>query len=90
MDDDAVADLEGCAEVFVGAPERRAEVACFGNAEGCEDKNDAEGAQAHSAHGGNDVFAVGVKLAGPDVGEVSVEAAALFGGHFDSDGLQRL
>ena len=42
---------------------------------------DAEGGEAHPSDGCDDVFAVGVQLAGLDVGEVGVEAGALVGGH---------
>lgn len=90
VDYEAVANLEGGAEVGVGAVERGAEFACLGDAQGGEDEDDAEGAQAHPAHRSDNVFSVGVHLAGLDVGEVGVEAGALVRCHLHADALQGL
>ncbi len=70
MDDDAVADLEGGAEVLVGAVEGRREFAGLGDAQGRKNEDYPEGGEAHSADGGDNVFAVGVHLAGLDVAQV--------------------
>lgn len=90
MDNDAVANLEGGAEVLVGAVEGRREFAGLGDAQGRKNEDYPEGGEAHSADGGDNVFAVGVHLAGLDVGEVGVEAGALVGGHLHADALEGL
>lgn len=90
MDDDAVADLEGSAEVFIGTIQGWPEFPGFRDAECGKNEDYPEGRETHSADGGDNVFSVGVKLAGLDVGEVGVETGALVGGHFHADGLERL